>query len=161
MHFLLPDYKWVKKVKSFKQMRTDLQLTSQEMHRSNVCVSNYPHDYWNGQNGFWHASEHEIRRTHHKYLVPGKCIVIEVGGNIGDTAQVFLDMYKPEHYVILEPLKLLHRQLLRIFRYYNNAIVYNIGLGSSNKKIMINIELKVRTMIRRLNGVVPGKNLVL
>ena len=135
-------HKWVKKVKYFKQMRTDLQLTSQEMHKSNVCVSNYPHDYWKGQNMFWHASEHEIRRTHHKYLVPGKSIVIEVGGNIGDTAQVFLDMYKPKHYVILEPLKLLHRQLLRRFRFYNNAIIYNIGLGSSNKKIMINIEGK-------------------
>ena len=58
------------------------------------------------------------------------------------TAQIFLDMYKPKHYVILEPLKLLHRQLLRRFRFYDNAIIYNIGLGSSNKTIMINIEGK-------------------
>jgi hypothetical protein len=53
-----------------------------------------------------------------------------------------MDMYKPKHYGILEPLKLLHRQLLRRFRFYDNAIIYNIGLGSLNKKIMINIEGK-------------------
>jgi FkbM family methyltransferase len=142
VHLLHADYKWVKKVKSLKQMRTDHQLTSQEMQKTNVCVKNFPHDYWKGQHGFWNASEHEIRRTHHTYLVPGKSIVIEVGGNIGDTAQVFLDMYKPKHYVILEPIRLLHRQLLRRFRFYNNAIIYNIGLGSSNKEIMVNIEGK-------------------
>jgi hypothetical protein len=111
VHLLHSDYKWIKKVKSLKQMRTDLQLTSQEMQKSNVCVKNFPHDYWKGQHGFWNASEHEIRRTHHKYLVPGKSIVIEVGGNIGDTAQVFLDMYKSKPFVILEPIRLLHRQL--------------------------------------------------
>lgn len=142
VHFFSSSYKSLHKVKYVQQTRTDLQLTSQEMHKSNVCVKNYPHDYWKGQNGFWHASEREIRRTHHKYLIPGKSIVIEVGGNIGDTAQVFLDMYNPKHYFILEPLKLLHRQLLRRFKLYNNAIIYNIGLGSSNKKIMINIEGK-------------------
>jgi hypothetical protein len=59
------------------------------MQKSNVCAKNFPHDYWKGQNGFWNASQHEIRRTHHKYLVSGKSIVIEVGGNIGDTTQVF------------------------------------------------------------------------
>ena len=35
--FLLhSDYKWVNKIKSLTQMRTDHQLTSQEMHKSNV-----------------------------------------------------------------------------------------------------------------------------
>ena len=77
VHLLQSDYKWVKKVKSLKQMRTDHQLTSQEMQKSNVCVKNFPHDYWKGQHGFWNASEHEIRRTHHKYLVPGKALSLK------------------------------------------------------------------------------------
>jgi hypothetical protein len=54
-----------------------ITLTSQEMQKSNVCVKNFPHDYWKGQHGFWNASEHEIRRTHHKYLVPGKALSLK------------------------------------------------------------------------------------
>jgi hypothetical protein len=96
---------------------------------------------------FWNASQHEIRRTHHKYLVSGKSIVIEVGGNIGDTTQVFLDMYKPNHYVILEPIRLLHRQLLRRFTFYNNAFLYNIGLGASNIEIMIKFRCIPKSML--------------
>jgi hypothetical protein len=42
LHLLHADYKWVKKVKSLKQMRTDHQLTSQEMQKTKCVLKIFP-----------------------------------------------------------------------------------------------------------------------
>lgn len=120
--------------------RNDLNFTPAEKSRIHSCVNNFKSDWKKGQSDFWDGDEQYIRRTHHKYLIPGDNVMIEVGGNVGEDAQYYLDTYKPKHYIMLEPLKLLYRKLQQRFKNYTNAITYNVGLGKRNEKFMIKME---------------------
>lgn len=120
--------------------RNDMDFTQSEKNRISSCMKNYPDDFEKGKDEFWSGTQQQIRRTHHKYLVPGESIMVEVGGNVGEDAQVFLDMYKPKYYVMLEPLKLLYRRLQQRFKNYSNVYTYNVGLGAKYDRFMIKME---------------------
>jgi len=104
-----------------------------------TCVSNYEKDYKEWHDKFWTGDTQYIRHSYHKYL-NSESIIVDVGGNVGDDAASFIDSYQPKVYVLLEPLKYLHRKLLRRFKDNRNVIVYNMGLGFKYEKFWLNIE---------------------
>ncbi|CAG2196824.1 unnamed protein product [Mytilus edulis] len=127
-------------------------FTMSEEKHIKYCIKNYAKDIKKGGQ-FWKGTQYNIRFKEHRYLVPNKSIIVDIGGNIGGDAQSFLDMYNPQYYIILEPLKLFYRKLnLRFKDRRNVMIVYNIGLGAKYEIFMIKIEGNVGVATSSFSG---------
>lgn len=122
------------------QYERNIDLIQAEINRYDICVKNFHSDLEKGQSDFWSGDTQYVRRTHHSYLGRGKSIIIEVGGNVGEDAEAYLNMYQPKHFVVLEPLKLLYRRLGERLKNFTNAVVYNVGLGAKYETIMLKME---------------------
>ena len=88
---------------------------------------------------FWSWNTQYIRHSHHTYLGRDS-LVIDVGGNVGKDSQALLDRYEPRWYVILEPLKVLHRRLVTKFASRPNVLLYNFGLAKKTSRFMVSVE---------------------
>ncbi|XP_060063894.1 uncharacterized protein LOC132544329 [Ylistrum balloti] len=114
-------------------------LNKNEQSRADHCVQNYEHDFKAAHELFWYGDNQYVRHHHHKYLT-NQSLVIDVGGNVGEDAEYFIQHYNPKNYVILEPLKLLYRNLVKKFTLRHNIVTYNVGLGKKNEVFMLSIE---------------------
>lgn len=130
-------------------------FTTSEQKHIKYCIKNYAKDLKKGGQ-FWKGTQYEIRFKEHRYLIPNKSIIVDIGGNIGGDAQSFLDMYNPQYYIILEPLKLFYRKLNKRFKDRRNVIVYNIGLGAKYEIFMIKIEGSVGEATSSFSGSEKG-----
>ncbi|XP_033760064.1 uncharacterized protein LOC117342161 [Pecten maximus] len=114
-------------------------LSSDEQSRSEQCVKNYEKDFKSAHELFWYGDNQYIRHKHHKYLT-NQSLILDIGGNVGEDAEYLIQHYNPKNYVVLEPLKLLYRNLVSKFKHRRNVITYNVGLSKKNEVFMLNIE---------------------
>ncbi|KAK3088346.1 hypothetical protein FSP39_017916 [Pinctada imbricata] len=114
-------------------------LSKYEISGKEACVSTSAMDAEKGHTEFWTDDTQYIRRTHHSYLTSAS-IILDIGGNVGDDAVVLLNQYFPQKYVMLEPMTLLYRSLLKRFADKDNVVIYNFGLSTKNSKFLVNIE---------------------
>lgn len=116
----------------------DTNLTSTELERRSTCIRNGPHDRATNGSKFWGNAEH-IRRTHHTYLKDEKAVLLEIGGNKGNDAGEFVQLYNPR-YMILEPLEEYANILSNKFKNNSRVTVINLGLGAKDEVVMVKIE---------------------
>ena len=121
------------------QRKESTHLSKTEIVEKKKCIQNYARDERKDHDLFWSGTHQYIRRTHHDYLT-SQSIILDVGGNVGDDAIVLLNQFSPYKYVILEPMKLLYRSLLKRFQDKSNVIIYNFGLATKNEQFLVNIE---------------------
>ncbi|OWF40878.1 uncharacterized protein LOC110463234 [Mizuhopecten yessoensis] len=114
-------------------------LNVKEQSRFEQCVKNYESDCKAAHTRFWSGDNQYVRHHHHKYLT-NRSLMIDVGGNVGEDAEYFIQRYNPKSYVILEPLKLLYRNLVKKFENRRNIVTYNFGLAKKNDVFMVSIE---------------------
>ncbi|KAL3885233.1 hypothetical protein ACJMK2_025321 [Sinanodonta woodiana] len=113
-------------------------LTPEEENRAVTCLRKAVKDRDENGSRFWGREEH-IRTTHHTYLRNKDVVMIEIGGNRGDDATEFVNLYNPR-YIILEPLEDYFNILKEKFRNNSRVTVVNVGLGIKNEVAMVNIE---------------------
>lgn len=75
-------------------------------------------------------------QTHHQYMKGGKRLLIEVGGNIGEDAEAFQQLYQPTH-IILEPNKYYAENLKKKFKGNPRVTVLNFGLHTETKNLSV------------------------
>lgn len=121
-------------------------IKSENRHLSKVeqihyesCKKNYKDEIGEGWREFKARNHEDMPRQHHKYLT-SESVIIEVGGNKGDSASAMIDLYRPYVYIILEPVKLVFRKLKERFNKTKNVVLYNFGLGALNGIFYVNIE---------------------
>lgn len=112
-------------------------LTEMEEKRIQSCVDTAPRDRSKSNGGFFGKNE-LIRRNHHSYLNNEK-IMIEIGGNWGWDAGNFSKLFNPR-YIILEPLEEYVKILEKKFEKNPQVIIYKLGLGTTNEKLMVKLE---------------------
>ncbi|XP_069103617.1 uncharacterized protein [Argopecten irradians] len=122
-----------------KVLLRETLLTSEEQSRADHCVQNYEKDFKAAHELFWYGDNQYVRHHHHKYLT-NQSLVLDVGGNVGEDAAYLIKHYNPKNYVVLEPLKLLYRNLVVKFKNRPNVLTYNIGLSKKNEVFMLSIE---------------------
>lgn len=144
--------------KSHLQLR-DTDLNAKELKNIKNCKATSKQDYQKNYGAFFggdHGRLQNIRRTHHTYLDETK-FMIEVGGNWGWDAGNFSKLYKM-NYLILEPLTPYTDILEKKFAGNEKVSIYNVGLGSDNEVVMVNLEGNnacATTKFSKKNGTVP------
>ncbi|OWF46734.1 uncharacterized protein LOC110455331 [Mizuhopecten yessoensis] len=118
---------------------TDLELNIREYRHGLKCVKNFQEEYLISKNAIWAGDTHLIRQNHHSYLTRNS-IVVEIGGNLGEDASAILRKYKPNAYVLLEPIRPLYNQLMGTFKKTRNMHIYNFGLGKKLSYFHVNME---------------------
>ncbi|OWF40880.1 uncharacterized protein LOC110463239 [Mizuhopecten yessoensis] len=117
----------------------ETRLNVDEQSRFKECVKNYEPDCKAAHAKFWSGDNQYIRHRHHTYLT-SQSLIIDVGGNVGEDAEYLIKHHNPKHYVMLEPLKLLFRNLVKKFENRRNVVMYNFGLAKKNDVFMVSIE---------------------
>lgn len=144
--------------KSHLQLR-DTDLNAKELKNVQNCKATSKQDYQKNYGAFFggdHGRLQGIRRIHHTYLDETK-FMIEVGGNWGWDAGNFSKLYNM-NYLILEPLTAYTDILEKKFAGNEKVSVYNVGLGSNNEVVMVNLEGNnacATTKFSKKNGTVP------
>lgn len=144
--------------KSHLQLR-DTDLNAKELKNIKNCKATSKQDYKKNYGAFFggdHGRLQNIRRTHHTYLDETK-FMIEVGGNWGWDAGNFSKLYNM-NYLILEPLTPYTDILEKKFAGNEKVSIYNVGLGSDNEVVMVNLEGNnacATTKFSKKNGTVP------
>lgn len=140
-------------------MPRDTVLTAKDLKNIQRCKASSRQDYQKNYGVFFggdHGRLQNIRRTHHTYLNAER-LMIEVGGNWGWDAGNFSKLYNM-NYIILEPLTPYTDILEKKFEGNEKISVYNIGLGSENEVVMVNLEGNnacATTKFSKKNGTVP------
>ncbi|XP_069109680.1 uncharacterized protein [Argopecten irradians] len=118
---------------------TDLELTLREYRHGIKCVKNFQEEHKISKNAFWAGDTNLIRHKHHRYLT-SRSIVIEIGGNVGVDAAAIIQKYKPNAYVLMEPIRPLYEKLSRMFNKTKNVYLYNFGLGKNLSYSHVNMQ---------------------
>ncbi|XP_048755570.2 uncharacterized protein LOC125666452 [Ostrea edulis] len=114
------------------------QLTAEENQRKQECIKNWNKDYNAGFGSFWTGTTQYIRHTHHTYLNADSTI-FDIGGNKGEDADAMIKRYRPNNYLILEPIKTLYSNLVKKFKNDSKVELYNFGLARKNDKFYVNV----------------------
>lgn len=137
----------------------DTTLSASDLKKVQNCKTTSKKDYLKSYKSLFEGNNGRsrcIRRTHHIYL-NSTSFMIEVGGNWGWDAGNFSNLYNM-NCIILEPLTPYTDILQRKFYGNEKISVYNIGLGSKNEVVMVNLEginACATTKFSRKNGTVP------
>lgn len=125
-------------------------LTKIEEMRIQSCVETASRDRSKSNVGFFGKNEF-IRRNHHSYLNNEK-IMIEIGGNWGWDAGNFSKLFNPR-YIILEPLEDYVKILEKKFEKNPQVVIYKLGLGATNEKLMVKLEGNNACATSKFSGV--------
>ncbi|XP_078341992.1 uncharacterized protein LOC144627888 [Crassostrea virginica] len=114
------------------------QLTQEETKRKQACVNTWAADYRKGSGAFWAGNTQYVRHTHHTYL-NSESVVFDIGGNKGEDADALIKKFHPGNYLILEPIKTLYSNLVKIFKNDHKVLLYNFGLARKNEHFYVNV----------------------
>ena len=114
------------------------QLTPEETIRKQACVKTWAADHRKGSGAFWAGNTQYVRHTHHTYL-NSDSVVFDIGGNKGEDAEAMIKRFHPGNYLILEPIKTLFSNLVKMFKSDSTILLYNFGLAKKNDKFYVNV----------------------
>ena len=118
--------------------RLDTALDEKELKQKQECVASYPEHKRRGYDSFWRPGVQGIVWQHHDYLTQ-RSIILDIDGNVGEVAEMFMSKVQPHKYVMLEPMTLMYNVLKRKFRKKKNVVIYNFGLGAKNERFYVDI----------------------
>lgn len=118
--------------------KPNAKLTPEETRRKTECVRNWRRDHRQGSGAFWTGTVQYIRHLHHTYLNTDST-VFDIGGNKGEDAEAMIKRYHPGTYVILEPIKTLYSNLVKMFKSNDKVALYNFGLARKDDRFFVNV----------------------
>ncbi|XP_064617355.1 2-O-methyltransferase NoeI-like [Liolophura sinensis] len=111
-------------------VKRPIWLMAAEEDNIRTCVDTKSLEYEKAGKQIWKGDTTSIRHDVHKYLT-NRSIVLDIGGNVGTDADVFLNRYHAR-LVIFEPLQRYYQKLKEKFAGNSNVKILDIGLGKED-----------------------------